>query len=264
MKAVLKVSLVVNLGLLGCLLFLLTRQPRRATVSAPVTATKTAPPAAIAITSPTVVQQEKFKPFRWNQLQSPDYQSYIKNLRNIGCPEPTLRAIVTADVDNAYRRHSDDLERKLADLAGSSWSVQLNSYNEQQALKAELQKLPDEQSAEIDHLLGSTSLPVQATSNATTTSAPAQSDPVLMPLVFQNVDLTPLNLNEDQKQAIDVMRQQFIDKIGGLNQDPNDPAYLERWQKAQPEIDDMMQGMLGMTAFENYQLAAAGNVPKAN
>jgi RNA polymerase sigma factor (sigma-70 family) len=37
----------------------------------------------------------------WRQVESPDYRTYIKNLRSVGCPEQTIRDIVVADV-NAF------------------------------------------------------------------------------------------------------------------------------------------------------------------
>ncbi len=37
--------------------------------------------------------------FRWAQLESEDYRTYIARLRAIGCPEQTIRDIVIADVD---------------------------------------------------------------------------------------------------------------------------------------------------------------------
>jgi hypothetical protein len=86
----------------------------------------------------------------------------------------------------------------------------------------------------------------------------SQSPPVL-PLVFQNVDLHALNLNNQQVQAINDLRQSFVDAIGGLNQDPQDPAYLDRWQKAQPEADLILQGMLGIMAWETYQVLSWNN-----
>jgi hypothetical protein len=68
-----------------------------------------------------------------------------------------------------------------------------------------------------------------------------------------------LNLNEDQRRLIASLRQDFLQQIGGANQDPNDPAYLARWQKAQPEMDNILKSMIGTSAFQNYQLQAANN-----
>jgi hypothetical protein len=37
--------------------------------------------------------------FRWTQLESEDYRTYIGRLRTIGCPEQTIRDIIIADID---------------------------------------------------------------------------------------------------------------------------------------------------------------------
>jgi len=37
--------------------------------------------------------------FRWTQLESEDYRTYITRLRSIGCPEQTIRDIIIADID---------------------------------------------------------------------------------------------------------------------------------------------------------------------
>jgi hypothetical protein len=84
-----------------------------------------------------------------------------------------------------------------------------------------------------------------------------QTQPILMPLVFQPADLTKLKLNDEQAQAISDLRQKFLDEIGGVGQDTNNPAYLEKWLKHQPEIDSDLRGMIGVTAFQNYQIEAA-------
>src|SRR5580693_6929888 len=40
--------------------------------------------------------------FNWSQVESPDYPVYIARLREIGCPEETIRDIVIADVNKLY------------------------------------------------------------------------------------------------------------------------------------------------------------------
>src|SRR5689334_19149507 len=49
-----------------------------------------------------VVVRRQF--FAWQQLESPDYTIYIANLRDIGCPEQTIRDIIIADVNAMYTR----------------------------------------------------------------------------------------------------------------------------------------------------------------
>ena len=49
---------------------------------------------------------EKFvneaEPFHWSQIEAEDYQTYIENLRSIGCPEETIRDLVKRDLDQHY------------------------------------------------------------------------------------------------------------------------------------------------------------------
>lgn len=39
----------------------------------------------------------------WHAVESEDYRKYIANLRNIGCPEKTIRDVIVADVNELYR-----------------------------------------------------------------------------------------------------------------------------------------------------------------
>jgi hypothetical protein len=50
--------------------------------------------------------------FRWVELESPDYLTYISRLRRIGCPETTVRDLITADLHAAYDA------KRVAVLAG--------------------------------------------------------------------------------------------------------------------------------------------------
>ncbi len=40
--------------------------------------------------------------FDWRAVESADYKQYIANLRSIGCPEETIRDIITADVNKLF------------------------------------------------------------------------------------------------------------------------------------------------------------------
>ena len=279
MKLAFRISVILNLALLGGSVFIWANHQSKRAISAPSAVTKAQlPTQAVAVSAPPIVQQVEPQPFHWSQLGSTDYRTYIKNLRGIGCPEATLRAIVRADVHAVYRKQIQELEQKLADINNSSWSVQFKSLSSKQALQAELQKLPGEETAEVADLLGLQPAPAQQVAVNTTSSSQvettpssemdtasssqvsgslnnSQNAPVLMPLVFRNVDPVALNLNNQQVQAINDLRQSFVDAIGGLNQNPSDPAYLDRWQKAQPEADDMLLATLGIRAWENYQVA---------
>ena len=40
--------------------------------------------------------------FQWSQLEAGDYPTYIARLRTVGCPEETIRDLITADVTGQY------------------------------------------------------------------------------------------------------------------------------------------------------------------
>ena len=53
------------------------------------------------ITKTAVIVRRTF--FSWQEIESQDYAAYIKNLREIGCPEQTIRDIIIADVSQMLR-----------------------------------------------------------------------------------------------------------------------------------------------------------------
>src|ERR1700742_2319118 len=48
-----------------------------------------------------VVRHENFT---WEQITSTNYLEFVKNLRAIGCPEQTVRDIVTSEINRVYAR----------------------------------------------------------------------------------------------------------------------------------------------------------------
>lgn len=51
---------------------------------------------------PQPVATPRATPFDWRQVESPDYKEYIASLRAIGCPEKTIKEIITADVNDLF------------------------------------------------------------------------------------------------------------------------------------------------------------------
>ena len=202
------------------------------------------------------------EPFRWSQIESGDQKKYVSNLRSIGCPERTLRAIVASDLDAIYEKRARELEQKLADVKNASLSVRLSSLGDEASLREQLQRLSAEENSQIDDLLGSNPASPRATPDLAA-AVPARTQmqsvraPVApqMPLVLQNVDVSALGVNSEQMQVIEDLRQSFSEAVGGPDQNPSDPAYLARWQRAQPEIDNQLRGLLGVRVFENFEMA---------
>ncbi len=87
-------SLVVNLGL--ALLWLVST--RRHAVSH----NDSAEFGRTAAAKTNVVVRRQY--FTWSQVESDDYQNFITNLRDINCPEQTIRDIIIADVNALFAK----------------------------------------------------------------------------------------------------------------------------------------------------------------
>src|SRR4051812_22723871 len=98
LRGVLALSLVINLGLLGAWGYI-AKQPSIAKMepseSGGSTGLKSKAADAGAISNAVAEVRENFK---WALLESPDYKKYIANLREVNCPEETVRDIIIADV----------------------------------------------------------------------------------------------------------------------------------------------------------------------
>jgi len=229
MKSIPKISILLNLILAGTLLIKMGAAPKASVPTPPLlaAATTTATPPAIT---------EKASPFQWSQLFSTnDYRLYVARLRAAGCPETTVRDIAWGDADRAFSRKRQELN--LDGQGTGAWSTAA----EQQLVAI---------------LIGDASL----AEGGSAAADPGKSDsqPVAdakYPVVLQPVDLTALGFNDDQMKAVEQVRLQFLDAIGGTNQDTADPNYVKRWQQAQKKMDDVARGQLGGKAYMQYELA---------
>jgi LysM repeat protein len=96
-RVLLIVSLCANIGL-ALAWFLSTRS---APSSLPA-ATSAAAGTNAQRGKPHVLVRRQF--FTWHEVESENYSTYIANLRDIGCPEQTIRDIIIADVNSLFAR----------------------------------------------------------------------------------------------------------------------------------------------------------------
>src|SRR4051794_1792422 len=104
-KPLVAFSLILNLGLLGAVGWLAKSRPAGSKANPAVfpQATPSLSQAAqITLRSktnaspPAVAEGSKpAQSFDWRMVESEDYKKYIANLRAIGCPEETIRDIIT-------------------------------------------------------------------------------------------------------------------------------------------------------------------------
>lgn len=69
-------------------------------------------------------------------------------------------------------------------------------------------------------------------------------EPPPLPLVFRTQALSSMNLDEEQVAAIVTLQREFTEALGPTP-DPRDPAYRERWQAAQPWVDEQLAEIIG-------------------
>jgi len=288
MKATFRISIWLNLALLGGLIFVLTNQRKEEIVPAPVSSKVKPPLKAAASPVPPASPRMASKPFRWSQLESTkDYRIYVANLRAIGCPETTIADIVRGDAERAF-----SWERSQLALDGSGvgpWSRQAEEQLVASLLGGQppaaetvaLAQSPENgapgnevgnETTKTTVSAQNTAIPLQRVGSGEVAEIPAptqspEATPPAYPLFLQNVNWSALGFNADQQTAIAQVRQQFLNQINRLNQNPNEPANqsapatnpnptgstaLTQWQTALQNADDQLIASLGGDGYEKY------------
>jgi hypothetical protein len=88
--------------------------------------------------------------FTWHEVESADYVTYIKNLREIGCPEGTIRDIIVADVNQLYAHRR---EKEIQPPEFQWWKSELDPAIRQQNAR-KLRSMETERKAMLTRLLG--------------------------------------------------------------------------------------------------------------
>jgi hypothetical protein len=237
MKTLLRISILLNVTSLGFLTVILVNHCQET----PAKAATASESAIVSRQSPQVAPL-----FHWTQLEcTNDYATYVANLRAIGCPESTLHAIVSADFEAACNHERQRLEfvgdttdrfspetakRAVADVLGEAPAPGPEGKADVQApAKFQLQR-------------SGVRVAGQTTARAS------------YPLAFQHAVLNDSGLTQNQKVAVRQLQLQFVDAIGGPNQNANDPVYGARWQSAQSDADDTLRAKLGDEAYNTYKL----------
>ena len=97
---------------------------------------------------PNILVRRQF--FSWREVESPDYPTYIANLRDIGCPEQTIRDIIIADVNALYT------QKRATNLvtAEQQWWRSEPDTEVVEAATEKARALEDERKALLARLLG--------------------------------------------------------------------------------------------------------------
>ena len=113
LQRLLMISILANLVCFVGLFWLTTDRQSSTEPSQPVpTGEPVNPGQAIGQAAPPERIVREVERFRWSQIESDDYKEYIQNLRDIGCPEETIRNLVKQDLDKYYDQRKADILSK--------------------------------------------------------------------------------------------------------------------------------------------------------
>ncbi len=182
------------------------------------------------------------QPFAWKQLESPDYAVYIANLRDIGCPEETIRDIVIADVDALYAR------RRATELVTSEqqWWRSEPDPEVVRLAAAKVQALEEERRALLSKLLGVT------WDSSGIASAPQPSETGVL---LDGAILGPLpNDTKQQIQDVNLRSQQRLDQYIAEQRRAGKEPDLAVLAKLRQQTRDELANILPPPQLEEFLL----------
>lgn len=196
-------------------------------------------------TKTNVVIRRQF--FSWEQVESDDYQTYIANLRDIGCPEQTIKDIIVADVNQLYAQR----RAKEIPSADQQWWRSERDPGFNQDVISKSQELDGERRTLLTRLLGS---------DSGTAGKTAKQTPDLVPL--EGPVLGEMSGRAKQQVRDILSRAEEQAKLLGLDgSDPNkkpDPAEEVRFEQ---KIWSELAGILSPQQLEEFRLRYS---PSAN
>jgi hypothetical protein len=234
---VLAMSLGVNL-LLGALVYHWWRSPVNETASSP-------PIDRLSLSSSNTIKTNvvvRRLHFKWEDVESDDYPTYVANLREIGCPESTIRDIIVADVNQLYAKKQAN---EIVSPDQQWWRSEPDPALVQAASK-KLDALEKERRDLLTNLLG----PGWVTSTERTLEGTPLTGPVLG------------NLSKETKEAVQQINvranqrlQTFFDSQGN-DGGPVDQMELSRLQQ---QTREELARVLTPEQLEEYLLRYSQN-----
>ena len=183
--------------------------------------------------------------FTWNEIESPDYATYIAKLRAIGCPEATIRDIIVADVNQHFAR------RRATDVvtAEQQWWRSEPDPDVTQAASEKLKALENDRRTLLTTLLGP-----EWESSYYPYPAHPDSPPLDGPLLGALSPQTKQAIRDMEGRAAE-RRQTYLDALKKDDKQP-DPAELARMR--QQTRNDLAQ-VLNPDQLEEYLLRYSEN-----
>jgi hypothetical protein len=239
-RRLLLVSTAINLCLLVAVVWLAKREPRASNSKAEPLARPAAVVAPASAPAPEPASAVPAKPaqsFDWRLVESEDYKKYIANLRAIGCPEETIRDIISADVKKLFDSRKRSLSASTNKFeywkTGTFFSGMINEEKIKQS-----QELAKEKRALLKELLG---------------VAPEEKPDLLggMNPFESMLDFLP---TEKQTEVAELFQKYQAKMVKGLSGGTPDAEDMKKIQGAQKEMETELGKILTPDELESYQL----------
>jgi hypothetical protein len=205
------------------------------------------------------------KAFSWTEVESDDFSIYIANLRKIGCPEITIQRLVSAELDEVCAaseqentQRSSTPKHGAGGYSSTSKTASRSGLLRKQDIMAALFPTVASMAASDSSVREGDGAP---NPKRRTVGQPSASrslmkmddvavsmKPISIPLALKESSSQILGKAEYQT-VVDTIKDQFIANIGGPNQDPTDPSYIQRWHQAQALADEQLRKYLGGDAY---------------
>ena len=187
-----------------------------------------------------VVVRRQF--FSWQEVESADYPTYIANLRDIGCPEQTVRDIIIADVNGLYAR-------KLATEMVTPQQQWWRSEPDESVVEAAADKaraLEDERRGLLTRLLG----PNWEAGDMVSLPRPSRPGMILDGPLLGNLPPETKQVLQDISNRSQDRLQAYLEAVRRDNKEP-DPAELA---KLRQQTRDELAHLLAPTQLEEFLL----------
>ena len=195
-------------------------------------------------------------PFHWRQLEASDYPTYIGNLRRIGCPDSTVRDIVSADLHAVFADRRQKLKEEAQQLE------RRGSESAMAEIKAAQQHLWQEEMSALNLFLRpSPESPDGLSSSRNASLAETIKPPVFedrelkAPLVFQGIDFGAIDLTDRELETVERLRQKFLDQVSQY--EPKAPDYPCVWRHSQQSADELLRTAVGWQRYNQISMAVA-------
>jgi hypothetical protein len=167
--------------------------------------------------------------FAWQNIESPDYDLYVLNLRGIGCPDTTVRDIIVADVNQLYARKRREMNTTTNDV---KWWLSEPEAGELEAALARERALDQERRTLLNRLLG----PDWEQSPEREPEPVLLAGPVLGALTPEQKQAVQETVSRSRRQVRDYAQE--CEDLGELP----DPAQLARFrEQTREELGDLLE-----------------------